>query len=158
MMTDPDNFIPQFAAAGANYITVHQEACIHLDRTIQLIRAEGCIPGVSINPSTPVNTLASVISLVDMVLIMTVNPGFGGQSFLFYTLDKIRKLKTLYLEAGKEGLIEVDGGINSQTTPQVVKAGANVLVAGAAIFEQDNIGEACREIKSLAENALSKDI
>jgi len=157
MMTDPDSFIPQFAAAGSTIITVHQEACLHLDRTIQLIRDEGCKPGISVNPATPINTIESILPLVDLVLIMTVNPGFGGQSFISYTLDKIRTLKKMYQAAGKCGFIEVDGGINSQTTHQVVSSGANVLVAGAAIFEKEDIGGACREIKSIAENALLKE-
>jgi len=155
MITNPDTFIPQFADAGAHIITVHQETCLHLDRTIQLIREHGCRPGVSLNPATPVGSIETILHLLDLVLIMTVNPGFGGQSFLPYTLDKISLLKNIFNK--DDALIEVDGGINPVTTAKVVEAGANVLVAGAAIFGQDDIAGACKKIKSIANSASSRE-
>lgn len=146
MMTNPDAYIEDFARAGASVITVHQEACTHLDRTITFIKQNGCKAGVAINPATPVESLKPVLEIVDLILVMTVNPGFGGQSFIRYSLDKLRALKQLLRNRESECLVEVDGGINIETAREVMEAGATVLVAGAAIFEQDDIAEACGQL------------
>ena len=134
MIENPDEFIPGFAEAGANWISVHQEACIHLNRTLELIRSHGCKPGVVLNPATPVQTLGEVLDLVDYVLIMSVNPGFGGQKFLSSTLEKVRKLATMRAAKGLSFRIEIDGGISLDTIGAAVKAGVEILVAGSAVF------------------------
>ena len=134
MIEDPDAFIPDFAAAGADMIGVHQEACRHLHRTLQLIADHGMQPAVVINPATPVETLVEVLPMVHHVLVMSVNPGFGGQKFLPLALDKIDHLAELRREMGLNFRIEVDGGIAHDTVASVVQAGADMLVAGSAIF------------------------
>jgi ribulose-phosphate 3-epimerase len=133
MISPADPYLQQFAAAGADLITVHAEAGPHLDRSLQAIRALGKKVGVALNPATPVSVLEHVIDRLDLILIMTVNPGFGGQSFIHATLDKIRQARALV--GGRDIDIEVDGGITVETAPLVVKAGANVLVAGSSIFK-----------------------
>ncbi len=138
MIENPDDYIPEFAKAGAQYITVHQEACPHLHRTIQLIRDNGAKPGVSLNPSTPVSTLEDILEDVDLVLIMTVNPGFGGQEFIEGCLPKISKLRQM-IDAGTHPvLLEVDGGVKAHNIARLSEAGADVFVAGSAIFGSDD--------------------
>ncbi len=135
MIVEPEKYIDDFAKAGANIITVHQEACPHLHRTLQQIRNAGAKPGVVLNPSTPLVTLEEVLGEVSQVLLMSVNPGFGGQAFIPSTIDKVRRLRAM-LDARKLNVdIEVDGGINPQTAKDVVAAGATVLVAGNAVFK-----------------------
>ena len=134
MISDPDKYIPAFVDAGADMITVHAEATIHLDRTLNFIRSHKVGVGVSINPATPVSTIQHVFGLLDMLLIMSVNPGFGGQAFIPYSLEKIRQVRKIITENRHACAIEVDGGIDLKTLPEVVKAGANVLVVGNAIF------------------------
>ena len=134
MIENPDEFIPTFAEAGANWISVHQEACRHLNRTLELIRSHGCKVGVVLNPATPVQTLGEVLDIVDYVLIMSVNPGFGGQKFLPATLEKVRKLTTMRAAKGLNFRIEIDGGMSLETIGAAVKAGVEILVAGSAVF------------------------
>jgi ribulose-phosphate 3-epimerase len=134
MIENPDQYVPDFAAAGADWISVHQEACRHLDRSLHLIQSHGMRAGVVINPATPVDTLSEVLDVVDYVLVMSVNPGFGGQKFIPSSLHKIRKLAELRRERGLNFRIEVDGGIGSDTVAEVVQAGAEILVAGNAVF------------------------
>ena len=134
MIEDPDRYIADFAAAGANWISVHQEACVHLHRTLESIRQHQCRAGVVINPATPVDTLLEVLDMVDFVLVMSVNPGFGGQKFIPGTLHKISRLAKLRADRNLGFRIEVDGGIGLDTVQQVVRAGAEILVAGNAVF------------------------
>jgi ribulose-phosphate 3-epimerase len=134
MIENPDFFIPEFAEAGANWMSVHQEACIHLDRTLHLISSHGCKPGVVLNPATPVETLTEVLDLVHHVLVMSVNPGFGGQKFIPNALNKIAALARMRAERKLDFRIEVDGGVDLETVTDIVKAGAEILVAGSAVF------------------------
>lgn len=148
MISDPDLYIPAFAKAGADYITVHAEACVHLHRTLRYIREQGAKPGVVLNPATPLAVLELVLSEVDLVLLMTVNPGFGGQQFIPEMLPKVKQLKAMLLERNLAHVhIEVDGGINETTAPLVVAAGADVLVAGNAVFGQKDRADAIRRIR-----------
>ncbi len=137
MIVDPERYVKDFAEAGADIITVHAEACKHLDATIELIKASGAMAGVAINPATPLSAISHVLEKVDMVLIMTVNPGFGGQSLIPYTLDKVRELSQLLNQKGIKIDIEVDGGINKDTIDDALEAGANIIVAGSAVFNGD---------------------
>jgi len=139
MIENPDLFIPEFADAGAGWISVHQEACVHLDRTLHLISSHGCKPGVVINPSTPVEMLTEVLDLVHHVLVMSVNPGFGGQKFIPNSLNKIAALARMRAERKLEFRIEVDGGVDLTTVGDVVKAGAELLVAGNAVFGHGDV-------------------
>ena len=139
MIENPDLFIPEFAEAGANWISVHQEACIHLDRTLHLIASHGCKPGVVLNPATPVETLTEVLDLVHHVLVMSVNPGFGGQKFIPNSLNKIAALARMRTERKLDFRIEVDGGVDLETVADIVKAGAELLVAGSAVFSHGDI-------------------
>lgn len=134
MIEEPIRYIDDFVEAGADIITVHAEACTHLDRTIDEIKAKGLLAGVSINPATPVAEIVPVLEKVDMVLIMTVNPGFGGQKLIPYTLDKVRELKRIVEQKGLKVDIEVDGGVTLENVEQILDAGANVIVAGSAVF------------------------
>jgi len=134
MIEDPDQFIPVFAEAGADWMSVHQEACRHLDRTIHLVKSHHCLAGVVINPATPVETLSEVLEIVDYVLVMSVNPGFGAQEFIPNSVHKIRRLAHLRAQRGLNFRIEVDGGIARDTVAEVVRAGAEILVAGNAVF------------------------
>ena len=146
LMIEPaDPYIRAFAAAGADLITVHVEACPHLDRSLQAIRGEGRLAGVALNPATPESTVEYVLDRIDLILVMTVNPGFGGQSFIPATVEKIRRLRAM--TAGRAIHIEVDGGINAETAPLVVAAGADVLVAGSAIFAQADYGRAIAALR-----------
>lgn len=139
MIENPDFFIPEFADAGADWISVHQEACVHLDRTLHLISSHGCKPAVVLNPATPVETLTEVLDLVHHVLVMSINPGFGGQKFIPNSLNKIAALVRMRTERKLDFRIEVDGGVNLETMSDVVKAGAELLVAGNAVFGHGHI-------------------
>lgn len=150
MITDPDKYIPAFVDAGANMITVHAEATVHLDRTLNFIRSQKVGVGVSINPATPVAFVEQALPLADMLLIMSVNPGFGGQKFIEYTVDKIRQARQIIDERNYRCKIEVDGGIDAATLPRVVLAGAEVLVVGSAIFHDP---DPARKVKELLEIA-----
>ena len=150
MIENPDNYIKEFADAGCDIIVVHQEACTHLHRTIQNIKSHGIKAGVALNPATPIETIKYVLQDVDMVLLMSVNPGFGGQSYIPVVTEKIKELRALIDEMGLDIDIEVDGGVKPSNISEVVNAGANVIVAGSAIFNAGNIDEA---VKSLRENA-----
>ncbi|AZS14645.1 ribulose-phosphate 3-epimerase [Paenibacillus lutimineralis] len=149
MIENPERYIPDFAKAGAHLITVHQEACVHLHRVLHMIKEHGVKAGVAINPATPVSSIREVLEDVDLVLVMTVNPGFGGQAFIPSTLRKIKELKELREELGLKNLrIEVDGGISAATAPLVAQAGADVLVAGNAVFGRSDRSAAIQEIRS----------
>lgn len=147
MIVDPDRYIKTFAELGATYLTVHYETCPHLHRTIQAIKAEGMKAGVALNPHTNVNLLKNVIKDLDLVLIMSVNPGFGGQSFIENTYEKVHNLKELIKESDSSALIEVDGGVNSKNAKALIKAGADVLVAGSFIFKTDDPTKTIQELK-----------
>lgn len=134
MVEEPIRFVEDFAKAGADIITVHAEACKHLDRTLEFIKEQGALAGVALNPATPLSAIEWVLPKVDMVLIMTVNPGFGGQKLIPYTIEKVRKLKQMIDENGYNIDIQVDGGINKDNVTSVLEAGANVFVAGSAVF------------------------
>lgn len=152
MIEEPDRYIEAFASAGADYITVHAEACPHLHRTLHLIRECGAKPGVVLNPATPLSAIEWVLTEVELVLLMTVNPGFGGQKFIPFTLDKIRELRRMLADKGlQEVLIEVDGGINKETAGLVTGAGADVLVAGNAVFGAADRANALAELRRLGE-------
>ena len=142
MIQEPDRYIDEFAAAGADILTVHAEACAHLDRTIQKIKEKDILAGVAINPATPLSALDYIVSQVDMVLIMTVNPGFGGQKLIPYTLEKIRDLKQMLSKRNLKTDIEADGGVTLENVGNVLEAGANVIVAGSAVFSGDVAGNA----------------
>ncbi len=151
MVEPPEDFIEEFAAAGADTIIVHQEATPHLHRVIQHIHALGKKAGVALNPSTPAGMLSEVLSSLQLVLVMTVNPGFGGQEFIPETLAKIRQVRNTIEQQGLHCELEVDGGINIHTAPQVVEAGANVLVAGSAVFDsKDGVASAIQQLLSSA--------
>jgi ribulose-phosphate 3-epimerase len=154
MIEDPDTYAPLFIAAGADLISVHQEACRHLDRTLRLIRSEGARPGVVINPATPVSTLEDVLDLVDHVLVMSVNPGFGGQEFIPRSLDKIRALAALRRQHRLNFSIEIDGGVSRHNVDAIVKAGCDWLVAGSAVFHSADPGATVTEMQHLASEAL----
>ncbi|QHT70962.1 ribulose-phosphate 3-epimerase [Rhodocytophaga rosea] len=138
MITEPDRYLEAFAKAGAAHITVHLEACTHLHRTIHHIQELGCKAGVALNPHTPVQLLEDIIADLDIVLVMTVNPGFGGQKFIEHSYQKIAALKELIAQHRSHALIEVDGGVNEQNTPALIQAGAQVLVAGNFVFSSPN--------------------
>lgn len=148
MMTNPDEFIPDFAKAGADILTVHVEACPHLHRTIQSIKEHGMKAGVTLNPATSATTLEQILSDVDLVLVMSVNPGFGGQKFIESTLDKIRQIRTMITASKGSPYLEVDGGITVKNVASVLNAGANVLVAGSAIFGSPNMSHAIRQLRT----------
>lgn len=137
MIEEPGRYIDEFVDAGADIITVHAEACKHLDRTIDAIKEKGVLAGVALNPATPLSAIEYVLPKVDMVLIMTVNPGFGGQSLIPYTIDKVRDAKKMIEERGLKTDIEVDGGANLDNVSELLDAGANVVVAGSAVFKGD---------------------
>ncbi|PJF40516.1 MAG: ribulose-phosphate 3-epimerase [Chloroflexi bacterium] len=148
MIVEPDHLLKAFADAGANAIAVHVEACPHLHRTLQTIHALSCRAGVAINPHTPANVLSEIMHIVDVINVMTVNPGFGGQAFLPETLPKIRQIRAMIEETGRDIALEVDGGIDAQTAQQVVVAGANVLIAGSAIFNaKHSVAEGIKAIR-----------
>ncbi len=148
MIEEPDRYIKNFLDAGADYITVHQETVVHLSRSIQLIKDGGAKAGVVLNPATPVSTLEDILEYVDMILLMSVNPGFGGQKFIPRTMNKIKKLDEIRKEKDYSYLIEIDGGINSANIKSVADAGCDVFVAGSSIFSADNITAATVELKN----------
>ena len=149
MIVHPEQYIEQTAKLGAMMMNVHYEACTHLHRTIQQIHAAGMKAGVTLNPSTPVCMLEDIICDVDMVLLMSVNPGFGGQKFIENTIEKIARLRKLIDKSGSHALIEVDGGVQAETAPRLVKAGANVLVSGSYIFKSNDPCATIHELKNL---------
>ncbi|MFP4018740.1 MAG: ribulose-phosphate 3-epimerase [Bacteroidales bacterium] len=149
MIEEPDRYIELFKKAGADILTVHMEASKHLHRTIQLIHSQGMKAGVSLNPHTPVNTLEDIITDVDMVLIMSVNPGFGGQKFIPQSINKIRKLKELIQETRSEAKIEVDGGVGSSNAKTLTDAGTDILVAGSFVFKSDDPFQTIKDLKHL---------
>jgi ribulose-phosphate 3-epimerase len=155
MIENPDPFISEFAEAGADWISVHQEVCRHLNRTLNLIKEHNCRAGVVINPATPVDTLFEVLDIVDHVLVMSVNPGFGGQKFIPGTLHKMRKLAEIRAARGYHYRIEVDGGVAVDTVVDVVRAGAEILVAGSAVFGK---GDAKANAQLLLEAARSASL
>lgn len=148
MVENPDNYIDDLAKAGVQYVTVHQEACLHLDSTLQHIRRAGMKCGVALNPATPVSTLSCVAAQLDMILIMSVNPGFGGQTFIPYAADKIKEAKALLAASGNtDAVIEVDGGVNAKTAQAVKDAGATFLVAGSAVFGAEDRAKAIASLR-----------
>ncbi|ABO66407.1 ribulose-phosphate 3-epimerase [Geobacillus thermodenitrificans] len=149
MITDPDRYIPAFVEAGADLISVHVEACVHLHRTIHFIKEQSVKAGVVLNPHTPVDMIRHVIADVDLVLLMSVNPGFGGQAFIPAVVPKIREVARLANEQNKKIDIEVDGGVNAKTAPLCVEAGANVLVAGSAIYNNPDRAAAIRALREV---------
>jgi ribulose-phosphate 3-epimerase len=148
MISEPERYIHEFAKAGADYLTVHVEASAHLHRNLQQIKAEGAKAGVVLNPHTPVSSIQHVLGMVDLVLLMSVNPGFGGQAFIPEVLPKCRELSAMRGAGGHDFLIEVDGGVNDQTAPELVKAGADVLVAGSYVFGAKDYGAAIQSLRS----------
>lgn len=156
MIENPDQYIEQFAKAGADYITVHVEACRHLHRTIQLIRSYGVKPGVVLNPHTPIDSIQHILEDIDMVLFMTVNPGFGGQKFIHSVVPKVEALSTIIKERGLNIDIEIDGGINAETIVPCAKAGATIFVAGSAIYSKEDRTAALQEILAAGEAAILK--
>lgn len=149
MITKPERYISQTAKAGAMMMNVHYEACTHLDRTIHEIHEAGMKAGVTLNPSTPVCMLEDIVKDVDMVLLMSVNPGFGGQTFIENTIEKVARLKKMINESGSRAMIEVDGGVQAETAPRLVKAGADILVSGSYIFKSKNPAAVIHDLKQL---------
>jgi ribulose-phosphate 3-epimerase len=153
MIENPDVYIPAFAEAGASWISVHQEACVHLHRTLQLIESHGCKPGVVLNPATPVMMLDEVLDMVHHVLVMSVNPGFGGQKFIPGALHKVKTLVEVREVLGLSFRIEIDGGVALDTVGEIVRAGAEILVAGNAVFGKGDIGDNARKLLEAARSA-----
>jgi len=149
MIMNPDQYIEDFAKSGADILTVHYEACTHLHRTIQSIKSHGMKAGVALNPHTNVDVLANIIEDIDLVLIMSVNPGFGGQKFIANTVRNVKQTKALIIEKGSNALIEVDGGVNLETGAQLIEAGADVLVAGSFVFNSNNPTETIADLKQI---------
>ncbi len=153
MISDPDRYGHEFIRAGADHVLVHQEVCLHLDRTLRLIRDEGALAGVVLNPSTPISTLSEVLDLVDHVLIMSVNPGFGGQSFIPNALKKIKALAWKRKELGLDFAIEIDGGVALDNVAEIVRAGCDWLVAGSSVFHTPDPGAAFTQMQRTAREA-----
>ncbi len=149
MIVDPDRYLSRFREAGADILTIQYEACVHLQRTVTSIRDLGMKAGVALNPHTPVSLLKNTLPYIDMVLIMTVNPGFGGQSFIAESYNKIRELRTMIDEKGYAVLIQVDGGVDTSNAEELTSAGVNVLVAGNSVFSSDDPAETIRRLKKL---------
>jgi ribulose-phosphate 3-epimerase len=156
MIENPDQYIPEFVKAGASIVTVHAEAARHLDRTMNFIRSHNVLAGVSINPATPLSTIEHALDLADLLLIMSVNPGFGGQKYIPYVTDKIRRAREIIDKRGLACVIEVDGGIDTANMAEIVNAGANVLVAGSAIFGDPDPARKVKEMLAIA-SRLSYD-
>jgi len=148
MIEHPDRYVSDFAKAGADYISVHAEASVHLNRTIQLIKSKNVYAGVVLNPSTPISAIEWVLEYIDFVLIMTVNPGFGGQSFIENSIDKIRSLRLIIQERGLSALIQVDGGVSEKNIKRIALAGADVFVAGSAIFGTKDYKQTIEKLKN----------
>jgi ribulose-phosphate 3-epimerase len=153
MIENPDLYIADFIAAGANHVAVHQEVCVHLDRTLRLIRSHGAGPGVVLNPATPLHTLEDVLDLVDHVLIMSVNPGFGGQEFIPRSLHKIQQLRRWRAERRLDFAIEIDGGVSRDNVAEIVKAGCDWLVAGSSVFHSADPAATVKEMQQIAQEA-----
>jgi ribulose-phosphate 3-epimerase len=153
MITDPDHFAPFFIEAGADQISVQQEACPHLDRTLNMIRSEGARPGVVINPGTPLSMIEEVLEVADFVLVMSVNPGFGGQPFIPRTLDKVRRLDRKRRDLGLSLKIEIDGGISAENVAEVVRAGCDWIVTGTSVFHTPDPGAAWSNLMAIAREA-----
>ncbi|OFY20138.1 MAG: ribulose-phosphate 3-epimerase [Bacteroidetes bacterium GWF2_33_38] len=149
MIVNPERYIVEFKKAGADILTVHYEACSHLHRTIQQIKQEGMKAGVSLNPHTPVNVLSEIISEIDLVLIMSVNPGFGGQRFIENSYPKVKELKELIIRKGSKALIEIDGGVDTSNANKLIEAGVDVLVAGSSVFKSENSTKTIADLKFL---------
>lgn len=149
MIIDPDRYVEAFQKAGADYLTVHYEACTHLHRTVQNIKQHGMKAGVSLNPHTPVSVLEDIIQDLDLVLLMSVNPGFGGQSFIENTYKKVKQLKAMIAEQNANTIIEIDGGVNLDTGKKLLEAGANALVAGSFVFGADDPTQTISNLKNL---------
>ena len=149
MIVDPDRYVVDFKKAGADYLTVHYEACKHLHRTVGFIKEQGMKAGVSLNPHTPVHLLSDIIAELDLVLLMSVNPGFGGQKFIPNTLNKIKQLKKLIQETGSKAVIEIDGGVCLDNLPDLLDAGADVLVVGSYIFRSENKIQTIEKLKNV---------
>lgn len=154
MIVEPEKYVQRFRDAGADVITVHAEACVHLHSVVQQIKASGAKAGVSLNPHTPISQVLHILEDIDMVLVMSVNPGFGGQKFIYSALDKIRQLRQEVTARNLDVLIEVDGGIGLQNAEEVLRAGANVLVAGSAVFKAENPVETIHRLKSIGVNNI----
>ncbi|MEZ4909430.1 MAG: ribulose-phosphate 3-epimerase [Saprospiraceae bacterium] len=154
MITDPDRYLDVFHTAGADHITVHVEACSHLHRTIQKIKSLGLKAGVALNPHTPVQAIEDVLEDLDIIILMSVNPGFGGQTFIYRTIDKIARLKTMIIERNANALIEIDGGVGLQNAERILQAGADVLVAGNSVFKSENPSLAIYSLKNLGIKTL----
>jgi ribulose-phosphate 3-epimerase len=152
MIIEPDKYIPEFAKLGADVITVHYEACTHLHRTIQLIKSQGCKAGVALNPHTPVALLKDILHDIDLALVMSVNPGFGGQQFIPQTLSKVKELKQMALAVNPNLFIEVDGGVGLQNIGSLIEAGANVFVAGNAVFAANSPSQMIADLKNVQVN------
>lgn len=152
MIENPDIFVKEFADAGADFLTVHSEACIHLHRTVQYIKQNGVKAGVSINPATPVMHLENILSDIDLVLLMSVNPGFGGQEFIPITLEKIKAVKKMLSDTGAAPLIEVDGGVKIENAREIADAGADILVMGSAFFKSDNYSKTMETLNEILGN------
>jgi len=155
MIVEPEKYIEQFASSGADVITVHYEACNHIHRTLAQIKEVGCKAGVALNPHTPVSVLEDVLGDMDVVCLMSVNPGFGGQSFIERTYEKIRKLRMLSPKASSNFKIEIDGGVGLKNYEKLIKTGADVLVAGSAIFKAENPTNVITQLKSLSNNTIT---
>ncbi|MEW6442306.1 MAG: ribulose-phosphate 3-epimerase [bacterium] len=155
MIEDPDRYLDDFIRAGSHYLTVHVEACRHLQRTLSYIREKGCRPGVSLNPATPLDTIEYVLPDVDLVLVMTVNPGFGGQAFIPQAMDKIRRLREILDRAGRDIHLEVDGGIKTDNIGDVAQAGADVFVSGSGIFGTADYAGTLAQMRSRIEAATT---
>ena len=149
MIANPDQYLEAFQKSGADYLTVHYEACVHLNRTITRIKELGMKAGVALNPHTPVNVLEEILPSLDLVLLMSVNPGFGGQSFIPSTITKVKKLKALISSTNSNAIIEIDGGVNLITGKALADAGANALVAGSFVFNSDNPSQTIADLKAL---------
>ena len=149
MIANPDQYLEAFQKSGADYLTVHYEACVHLNRTIARIKELGMKAGVALNPHTPVSVLEEILPSLDLVLIMSVNPGFGGQSFIPSTISKVKKLKSLLSSTNANAIIEIDGGVNLMTGKELADAGANALVAGSFVFNSANPSQTIAELKAL---------
>jgi ribulose-phosphate 3-epimerase len=154
MIENPGEFIPAFADAGADWISVHQEACRHLNGTLDLIKRQGLKAGVVINPATPVQTLGEVLDIIDYVLVMSVNPGFGGQKFIPGALEKVRKLATMRNAKGLNYRIEIDGGVSLNNAAEIVRAGAEILVAGSAVFGKGDVKDNVKNLLKAANEAM----
>lgn len=155
MIVEPEKYIEEFREAGADVITVHYEACTHLHRTIQQIKATGAKAGVAINPHTPVSLLEDILEDLDLVCIMSVNPGYGGQKFIYQTLPKVKKLHEMITIRNLKTVIEIDGGVGLQNAEELLKAGARVLVAGSAVFKAENPSDVISRMKSIGADRLS---